>query len=69
MWGNSPNSATKETFLDLQFMMMLNMQIIVIVMALLWFPANRIIGGQVPGILVAQAEIIEIGKSSHFDFA
>ena len=50
-------------------MMMLNMQIIVIVMALLWFPANRIIGGQVPGILVAQAEIIEIGKSSHFDFA
>ena len=26
---------------------------------LLWFPANRVIGGQVPGVLVAQAEIID----------
>ena len=34
---------------------------------LLWFPANRVIGGQVPGVLVAQAEIIQTGKSSHFD--
>ena len=34
---------------------------------LLWFPANRVIGGQVPGVLVAQAEIIQTGKSSYFD--
>ena len=38
---------------------------------LLWFPTNRVISGEVPGVLVAvaQAGIIQIDKFSHFDFA
>ena len=49
--------------------MMMMTSIMMVVMALLWFPANRIISGQVPGVLVAQAEIFPIGKSSHVDLA
>ena len=48
--------------------MMMMKSIMMMVMALLWFPANRIISGQVPGVLVAQAEIIQIGKSSYSHF-
>ena len=48
--------------------MMMMTSIMMVVMALLWFPANGIISGQVPGVLVAQAEIIQIGKSSHSHF-
>ena len=45
--------------------MMMSMSFMMIAMALLWFPANRIISGQVPRVLIAQAEIFQIGNYSN----
>ena len=45
--------------------MMMSMSFMMIAMALLWFPANRIISGQVPRVLIAQAEICQIGSYSN----
>ena len=52
-------------------MMIMDISIITREMPLLWLPTNRVISGEVPGVLVtvAQAGIIQIGKISHFDFA